>query len=74
MIVEALASGLSYICSDIGPHQQVLAESDADKLQKFIQMDGTAMQEAALKTREKFHLKKMLDEYDRICRLVAAGK
>lgn len=77
VVVEAMASGLPMVASDIGPHQEAVADhgwgllfrsGDSDdlavKLRELFAIDRQAMADAAMRRREAFSLKQMIDGYE----------
>ena len=80
VMVEAMASGLPMLASDIGPHHEVLGGCGAgelfrypnvddltEKLQAMLNEDLSAKRGAALQRREDFSLSQVLDHYETVC-------
>jgi len=80
VVLEAMASGLPMLGSDIGPHQELIGQrgwgmlftsGDADdmarRLIEMIKTNRTAWQEESLRQREQFTLKAMIDGYETAC-------
>jgi len=80
VVLEAMASGLPMLGSDIGPHRELIGQrgwgilftsgdaSDmARRLIEMLETDRTVWREEALRQREQFTLKAMIDGYETAC-------
>lgn len=78
--LEAMASGLPMLGSDIGPHQELIGnhgwgmlfrsgdpDDMAAKMRAMLDADREMMRRAALRRRELFSIESMLDGYEQAC-------
>jgi glycosyltransferase involved in cell wall biosynthesis len=81
VVIEAMASGLPMLGSDIGPHRELIGDNGwgmlfttgdandlADKMKRMIEGDLSRQREMAIKCREHFTLDTMVTGYERACR------
>ncbi|MFQ5932472.1 MAG: glycosyltransferase family 4 protein, partial [Nitrospiraceae bacterium] len=81
VVIEAMASGLPMLASDIGPHRELIGDREwgmlfksgdasdlAAKLRRMIEADPAPMRARALACREDFTIKRMVDGYEQACR------
>lgn len=79
-LIEAMASGLPVLASDISPHEELLAGAKwgctfatddaaalAASMTAMWSMDLSSMKAAALGLRREYDLVKMIDRYEQIC-------
>lgn len=83
VVLEAMASGLPMLASDIGPHQELIGahhwgtlfrsgnlDDLCQKLRSTIDADPAPWSKRALATRTGFSLNAMIDGYERACQQV----
>ncbi len=86
VLLEAMASGLPALVSDIGPHRELLADQtwgrlfpDGDVeqlawgLRDMLETDLTPFREAGLALRDNYSLCRMVDRYEQACRATLDG-
>jgi len=87
VVIEAMASGLPMLGSDIGPHRELIgnngwgmlfatgeADDLADKMKQMIERDLSDLRARAIECRERYTLDTMVAGYERACRAALEGR
>ncbi len=87
VVIEAMASGLPMLGSDIGPHKELIGVHGwgmlfttgdvndlADKMKRMIEEDLSDLRATAIRCREGYTLDTMVAGYERACRAALEGR